>query len=54
MCFTIWVCYEFCQLDVPASEANCVEVLGNLLVLSALVDFLKRGEDKKSGKELEE
>ena len=32
------MCYEFCHLDAPVSEANCVAVLGNLPVLSILVD----------------
>ena len=36
------------------SEANYVAVLGNLLVLFALVDSLKRGEENKGAKELEE
>ena len=40
--------------DAPASEANCVAVLGNLLVLSALVVCLKRGEENRSEKELKD
>ena len=41
-------------MDAPASEANCVVVLGNMLVLSALVGGLKRGEVNMSEKDLEE
>ena len=41
-------------LDAPASEANCVAVLGNMLVLSTLVGVLKCGEVNMSEKDLEE
>ena len=52
--FVIWVCYKFCHLDAPASEANCVAMLGNLLVLSTLVGYLRRGEVNMSENELKE